>query len=57
MSPPLDFALTENSARTTTETTRTPGASSGTNGSNPILAPRHHGGDTSLAQLAQIRIQ
>src|SRR5215813_4081492 len=36
MSPALDFALTENSARTTTETTRTPDASSGTNGSNPV---------------------
>jgi hypothetical protein len=36
MSPPLDSPPTEKSARTRTETTATPGAFRGTDGSNPV---------------------
>jgi hypothetical protein len=36
MSPLLDYSLTEKSARTRTDTTTTPSAFPGTDGSNPV---------------------
>src|SRR5262249_53348623 len=52
MSLLLDYALTEKSARTRADTTTTPGAFRGTDGSNPVPSSKESGATLSLPRPA-----